>query len=37
MKEATDYYNKGIEKPNSLSAKANMVQQYNEKTEKKRK
>ena len=37
MKEATDYYNKGIENPNSLSAKANMVQQYNEKTEKKRK
>lgn len=37
MKESTEYYNKKIAKPGSLSAKANMVQQYNEKTEKKKK
>jgi len=37
MQEATEYYNKGLAKPGSLSAKANMVQQYNEKNEKKKK
>lgn len=37
MQEATEYYNKGLAKPGSLSAKANMVQQYNERNEKKKK
>lgn len=37
MQEATEYYNKGLAKPGSLSAKANMVQQYNEKNEKRKK
>lgn len=36
MKESTDYYNKGLAKPGSLSAKANMVQQFNEKSDKKK-
>ncbi len=34
LKESTDYYNKGIAKPGSLSSKANMVQQFNEKHKK---
>ena len=34
MKESTEYYNKGIAKSGSLSSKANMVQQYNEKHKK---
>ena len=37
IKESTEYYNKGTAKPGSLAAKANMVQQYNERTEKKKK
>lgn len=37
VQEATEYYNKGLAKPGSLSAKANMVQQFNEKNEKKKK
>ncbi len=37
IKESTEYYNKGVAKPGSLAAKANMVQQYNERTEKKKK
>lgn len=37
IKESTEYYNRGTAKPGSLAAKANMVQQYNERTEKKRK
>lgn len=37
MQESTEYYNKGLAKPGSLSAKANMVQQFNEKNEKKKK
>lgn len=34
IKESTEFYNKGIAKPGSLSSKANMVQQYNEKHKK---
>ena len=37
IKESTEYYNKGTAKPGSLAAKANMVQQYNEREEKKKK
>lgn len=37
IKESTEYYNKGSAKPGSLAAKANMVQQYNERAEKKKK
>ncbi len=37
IKESTEYYNKGTAKPGSLAAKANMVQQYNERAEKKKK
>ena len=37
IKESTEYYNKGVAKPGSLAAKANMVQQYNKRTEKKKK
>lgn len=37
IKESTEYYNKGAAKPGSLAAKANMVQQYNERTDKKKK
>lgn len=37
IKESTEYYNKGTAKPGSLAAKANMVQQYNERTDKKKK
>lgn len=37
IKESTEYYNRGTTKPGSLAAKANMVQQYNERTEKKKK
>lgn len=36
-KESTEYYNKTAAKPGSLAAKANMVQQYNERTDKKKK
>lgn len=34
IKDSTEYYNKGNLKPGSLAAKANMVQQYNEKHKK---
>lgn len=37
IKESTEYYNKSAAKPGSLAAKANMVQQYNERTEKRKK
>lgn len=39
MKESTDYYNNynPAAKPGSIAAKANMVQQYNERNEKKKK
>ncbi len=39
MKESTDYYNNynTAAKPGSIAAKANMVQQYNERNEKKKK
>lgn len=37
IKESTEYYKKGAAKPGSLAAKANMVQQYNERTDKKKK
>lgn len=37
IKESTEYYNRGTAKPGSLASKANMVQQYNEKTDKKKK
>lgn len=37
IKESTEYYNKNSAKPGSLAAKANMVQQYNERTDKKKK
>lgn len=37
VKESTEYYNSGAAKPGSLAAKANMVQQYNERTDKKKK
>ena len=37
IKESTEYYNKAAAKPGSLAAKANMVQQYNERTDKKKK
>ena len=33
MKKSTEYYNKGV-KAGSLTAKANMVRQYNEKNNK---
>lgn len=37
IKKNTEYYNKSVSNPGSLTAKANMVQQYNEKKEKKKK
>lgn len=37
IKESTEYYNNTAAKPGSIAAKANMVQQYNERNEKKKK
>lgn len=37
IKESTEYYNNSTAKPGSIAAKANMVQQYNERNEKKKK
>ena len=31
LKKATDYYNSGKAKPGSITAKANMVKQYNDR------
>ena len=35
IKKATDFYNQGEAKPGSLAAKAQMVQKYNERNNKK--
>ena len=35
IQDSTIYYNKGAAKPGSLAAKARMVEQYNEKNDKK--
>ena len=37
IQDSTAYYNKGAAKPGSLAAKARMVEQYNEKNDKKNK
>lgn len=37
IKESTEYYKNSTAKPGSIAAKANMVQQYNERNEKKKK